>query len=441
MTHRPRSKSPAVHHTARAELERAQQRLGLMVEASSLLGASLDYETTLRSVARLAIPQLADWCIIDVVEDDGSIRRMAVEHRDAAKADLAREVAQRPPSSAGTASRLTEVLLGGRSAFHPRLSRSRLGRVAGEALQLLEAIGPISVMIVPLTARERTLGAATFMMSESGRHYTATDLALAEELARQAALAIDNARLYGDAERARGEAEAANRTKDIFLATLAHELRSPLGAVLTWCHTLRHETVETRRARAVAAIENSARLQLRLVEDLLDVSRIASGKLILRMESADLATITEAAVAVARAAATAKDIRLDVRLDPVPPVRGDPARLQQVVGNLLSNALKFTPAGGQVSVVLKAVGSEVELAVSDTGKGIAEHLLGDIFERFHQGESWTTGEYGGLGLGLALARHLVERHRGTITAESPGSGRGATFRVRLPAFVPDPERN
>jgi signal transduction histidine kinase len=403
-----------------------------MAEASSLLGASLDYETTLRSVARLALPQLGDWCIVDLVEDDGGVRRTAVEHRDPAQAELAREVARRPPSSLGSASRLTEVLRTGRPAFHPRLSRSSLARVGANALSLLQDIGPVSVMIVPLIARGRTLGAVTFMMAESGRHHTASDLALAEELARHAALAIDNARLYGDVERARGQAEAANRAKDVFLATLAHELRSPLGAVLTWCHTLRHETLEARRARAVAAIEASARLQLRIVEDLLDVSRIASGKLILRMETADLATITEAAVGVVRAAASVKDIRLDVHLQPVPPVRGDPARLQQVVGNLLSNALKFTPSHGQVFVALKPVGREVELVVQDTGKGIPEHLLTDIFEHFHQGESWTTGEYGGLGLGLSLARHLVERHLGTITAESAGSGRGATFRVRLP---------
>ncbi|HEY0171217.1 MAG TPA: PAS domain-containing protein [Pyrinomonadaceae bacterium] len=237
---------------------------------------------------------------------------------------------------------------------------------------------------------------------------------------------------------ARAEAEAANRTKDEFLATLSHELRTPLTAILGWASMLADGYVaEEMRAEALGVIYRNARSQAQLIDDLLDVSRIITGKLRLDIGPVDLAAVVEAAVAVVRPAASAKGVRLQAVFDPgVGTVSGDPDRLQQVVWNLLSNAVKFTPDGGDVQVRLGRAGTHVEVAVSDTGQGIAPEFLPHVFDRFRQADMGTTRRHGGLGLGLSIVRHLVELHGGTVEAESPGGGLGTTFRVTLPSAAP-----
>jgi signal transduction histidine kinase/CheY-like chemotaxis protein len=237
------------------------------------------------------------------------------------------------------------------------------------------------------------------------------------------------------AERAaRAEAEAANRMKDEFLATLSHELRTPLNAVFGWARMLRRGDVRPDALRhGLEVIERNAVVQAKLIEDLLDVSRIVTGKMRLQVRAVDLPAVVEAAIDAIRQAASAKEIRLQPLLDPAAgPVIGDPDRLQQVAWNLLSNAIKFTPKGGRVQVSLARVDSHVELAVSDTGQGIAPELLPYIFERFRQGDSSSTRQHGGLGIGLALVRHMVELHGGSVSVRSAGVGTGATFVVWLP---------
>ncbi len=232
----------------------------------------------------------------------------------------------------------------------------------------------------------------------------------------------------------RAAAEAANRTKDEFLATLSHELRSPLGAILTWVTLLRSGRLnETKQTRALEAIERNARLQVKLIEDLLDVSRIISGKLRIEVSLVELASIVEAAIENIRPAADAKDIRVDATVEPdIGRISGDAARLQQVVWNLLSNAVKFTPKSGQVTVTVRRARSAAEIRVSDSGKGIDPAVLPHIFERFHQADSSSTRTESGLGLGLAIVRHIVEMHGGTVEASSAGLGKGSTFVVMLP---------
>jgi signal transduction histidine kinase len=232
----------------------------------------------------------------------------------------------------------------------------------------------------------------------------------------------------------RAAAEAANRTKDEFLATLSHELRSPLGVILTWVTLLRSGRIdEAARARAYEAIERNTRHQAKLIEDLLDVSRIISGKMRLDVGVVNLADVVDAAHEGVRHAADAKNIQLQVATDAgVAPVSGDMARLQQMVWNLLSNAVKFTPRGGRVAVRVARAESHAEIRVTDSGRGIDPTFLPHIFERFRQGDSSTTRSEAGLGLGLAIVRHLVELHGGTVAAESAGFGQGSTFRVRLP---------
>ncbi|MFN8627521.1 MAG: PAS domain S-box protein [Candidatus Binatia bacterium] len=236
---------------------------------------------------------------------------------------------------------------------------------------------------------------------------------------------------------ARAEAEAANRAKDEFLAIVSHELRTPLTPILTWAHLLRSGRLDqdvTRRA--CDAIERAVRSQAQLIEDLLDVSRITSGQLRLEARPIELAPVVEAALESVRPAAEAKEIALDILLDHnAGMILGDATRLQQVIWNLLANAIKFTPKGGRVQSLLRRVDSHIEFRVSDTGQGIGPHLLPHVFERFRQADSSTTRAHRGLGLGLAIVRHLVELHGGVVRAESPGEGRGTTFVVELPLLA------
>lgn len=267
-------------------------------------------------------------------------------------------------------------------------------------------------------------------------------------VASQAAVAIDNARLYEslkraaderaallDAERAaRSEAERVSVMKDEFLATLSHELRTPLNAILGWSQLMATGTLSPEDLnQGLEAIERNARVQTQLIEDLLDMSRIISGKVRLDVQSTDLAKVVDQAVESLRPTAEAKQIQLRKIIDPNSgPVTGDPTRLQQIVWNLLSNAIKFTPKEGKVDVLLERVNSHVEITVHDTGIGIKPEFLPQVFERFRQADSSTTRSYGGLGLGLSIVKHLVELHGGTVRAESPGEGFGSTFIVALP---------
>lgn len=270
--------------------------------------------------------------------------------------------------------------------------------------------------------------------------FNQADEAILVQLAQMASVAIENARLYEAQQQAREQAQAANRVKDEFLAVLSHELRSPLNPILGWSSLLlKHKLSEAKIAQALATIERNAQLQSELIEDLLDVSRILQGKLSLNNSQVDLKFIIRAAIETVRLAAQAKSITLEAVLESnVSQVLGDPTRLQQVIWNLLSNAVKFTPQGGQVNIHLQQLETFVQITITDTGKGIAADFLPYIFDYFRQADSTTTRKFGGLGLGLAIARHLVELHGGTIEAESLGVDEGATFTIRLPLMSTAP---
>jgi PAS domain S-box-containing protein len=260
---------------------------------------------------------------------------------------------------------------------------------------------------------------------------------LRRSIARLEEAERDVQQLFVREHEARAEAERSNRAKDEFLATLSHELRSPLSAALSWAHLLRSGQLDAEKtARALETIERTTRLQVRLVEDLLDISRIVSGKLTVERGVVDLGSVIDAAIETVRTAAEARGLHLRVEAPTeVLLVGGDAARLEQVVGNLLGNAIKFTPKGGAVTVTWRRDGGHAEICVADTGVGIAPDVLPHVFDRFRQADSSTTRRHGGLGLGLAIVRHLVELHGGTIVAESAGEGRGATFRAQLPLHV------
>jgi PAS domain S-box-containing protein len=297
-----------------------------------------------------------------------------------------------------------------------------------------EHLGSRSVMVVPIRVEGRVDG-LLYVANITRRPFSDLDEAVLLRLADQAAFAIRNARLLAREQQARAESEAANRSKDDFLATLSHELRTPLTSMLGWIRMLRGGRLDAEQtARALETIERNTRLQAKLIDDLLDVSRIVAGKIKVERQRVDLAAVVGEAVQSLRREAELGGLELDMALaEDVGPVVGDPVRLQQVVANLVSNAIKFTPAGGRVRVALERDADVVRLVVRDTGVGIAPELLPQIFDRFLQGDASRTRGHGGLGLGLAIVRHLVELHRGTIGAVSDGPGLGATFTVTLPA--------
>ncbi|MEP0926216.1 MULTISPECIES: ATP-binding protein [Cyanophyceae] len=263
---------------------------------------------------------------------------------------------------------------------------------------------------------------------------------LAKEIRQRQRAEEDRAKLLMQEQNARMEAERLNRLKDEFLSTVSHELRTPLNAILGWSQILRANSADKARMnRALETIERNARSQAQLIDDLLDISRIITGKIRLNVQTVELLPVIEAAIDTVRPAADAKEIRLRSVLDPAAgPILGDAERLQQIVWNLLSNAIKFTPKRGRVQVYLQRINSHVEIVVADTGQGISAEFLPHVFERFRQADGSTTRSFGGLGLGLAIVRQLVEVHGGTVHAESLGEGQGATFTVKLPLIAVGP---
>ena len=418
----------------RAEEERAgsAQRWQFLANASTALGSSLDVDQVLRTIARLSVPALADWCTVDMLEPDGSVRRVAVTHADPTKRDLVDMAATYPPDPQGNHPR-TMVLRTGRSLLFPDFPQESLQHIASDERHLaaLRSLAYRSAMIVAIKARGRTLGALTFATAESGRRYGPDDLALVEDLAHRAALAADNARLYA-------EAQEANRVKDEFLATVSHELRTPLSSMMNWIALLRQGKIGPDQVtRGLEVLQRSGEAQARLIDDILDVSRIVSGRLRLQPQQVELSDVVRDAVDTVRPAADAKRVRLEVGDEAAGTrVLGDPARLQQVVWNLLANGVKFTPEGGRVAVLVERKGQEAQIVVTDTGEGIAPEFLPFVFDRFRQAERVANRRHTGLGLGLAIVKHLVEAHGGSVEAQSEGRGSGATFVVRLPLVPP-----
>jgi signal transduction histidine kinase/PAS domain-containing protein/ActR/RegA family two-component response regulator len=414
---------------ARADAEAAERRSAFLANASAVLSSSLDYQTTLAQVARLAVSEIAEWCIVDLVEEDGEIHRVVTIHRDVARAWAAAVMKSHAPKH-GRTSLVRAVIESGepRLTAHVPPELWEIYDYDAELRAAARTLGLESFMIVPLVAGGRSFGALSLLSGDPSRRYNESDLEVAAELGRRAAYAIDNARLYK-------QAQDANTAKDEFLATLSHELRTPMTATLGWATMLRMPDMSQENFRlAVETIERSTKAQAKLIDEILDVSRIVTGKLELSLAPVNLQPVIEAAAEAIRPTIMAKDLRLQLEFGPLSGTPlGDASRLQQVIWNLLSNAVKFTPSGGSIHVAVDEPAPRLaRIVVRDSGQGIPKKFLPFIFERFRQADSSSTRQHGGLGLGLAIVKNIVELHNGTVTAASEGEGRGAAFTIVLP---------
>jgi len=427
-------------HVARdiTERKRSEERTRFLSEASSILASSLDYDETLQRVAELALPALADVCVIDLVEEDARVRRVTARASDPAQQALVDRLCTDGSSGPCPAS-ISEVIASGKPVFVPEIDAAALAAAArtGRCLEILRQLSLCSFLAVPLVARGRVLGAFSLMMTTSGRRCCEDDLQIAQELGRRAALAIDNAQLYAGERKARAAAEEADRAKDQFVALVSHELRNPLNAIQAGVGLLQHlGTSDPRAARTLEIIGRNVKLQARLVNDLLDLSRIQREKLQFQHAPVEIARMVTAAVQASASEASEAGLSLTSTVIPDLWVHGDFDRLQQVVMNLLSNAIKFTPSGGEIRVHVAQAGNRAQVIVEDTGIGIDLDQIDSLFEVFRQGEVGAQRKPG-LGLGLALVKEIVERHGGHVYAESEGPGKGSRFIVDLP-LVPSP---
>jgi signal transduction histidine kinase/CheY-like chemotaxis protein len=403
-----------------------------LATAAGLLSSSLDLEVTLRLVAQLATESFADFCIVDLVNSDGSFRRVATLHRDERKQPLLNELQDKFPPHPGSPQPAARVIASRESELLPNIDEESLDAhsVSPEHRELLSRLGLRSHIAFPLRVGDRVLGAISLGYTETGR-YTEDDLPLVQALASHAAVAIENARLFNAAEQARHEAELANRAKDEFLAMLGHELRNPLAPIVT--------ALEISRERQGASserkiIERQVEHLRRLVDDLLDISRITRGSLELTSTPLELADAVHDGIELARPLVGQRHHELTLDMAPSLPVHGDRLRLAQVVANLVINAARYTEPGGRISITGTRAGNDVVLRVRDTGVGMSPDLLPHVFETFMRGSRPIDRTTGGLGLGLAIVRAITEQHGGRVAARSEGPGRGSELEITLPAL-------
>jgi PAS domain S-box-containing protein len=417
---------------AEKALRRSEQDARFLADASAALAGLVDFESTLQKIARLAVPTFADWCAVDMLDDSGALKRLAVAHVDPSKVELAHELHRRFPPDPAAPTGVWNVLRTGKSEIIPEITDEMLvARVQdAERLRIARELGLKSYMSVPLVLRGRVMGVITFIAAESGRRYGTVDLCVVEDLANRAAVAIENARLYQ-------AVREADRRKDEFLALLGHELRNPLAPIRNALNVLKLPGADAAVIlRAREMMERQVEHMVRLVDDLLDVSRIMRGKVELRREPVELATVVARAVETTLPIIETEGHLLTVELPPEPLwVNGDLVRLAQVASNLLNNAAKYTERGGQIWLTAQREGGEAVLRVRDTGIGIAPEFLPRLFDMFFQGERRTKESQGGLGIGLPLVRGLVELHGGAIVVHSGGPGKGSEFVVRLPLLA------
>ncbi len=424
----------SAERAARTGAEQARRRLEMLASAGAVLSRSLQPHATLEAIASIIVPGLADWCRVDLVDADGRLQRALTHHSDPQRSRFGTELVQRLRASSDTPGSMGWTVATGRSHLAIFESSKEVDAIRDrDLLAFAKAIGLRAYFVVPLVARGRTLGAMAALQAESQRSFSDDDCALLVELAQRAALALDNARLYADAQAARSQAESANRAKDEFLAMLGHELRNPLAALSNAASLLQQDPAANRMGtRAREVIQRQVSHLARLTDDLLDAARALLGKIDLRSEPVDLSRVVSLAIGTLTATGRLGKHRVIVDLDEAW-INGDPVRLDQIVCNLLINAVKYTPEGGTITVRTRREGDDSVLIVADDGVGMSPELAARAFELFVQGERGLDRSQGGLGIGLTLVRRLAELHGGQAEVHSDGEGRGSEFTVRFPA--------
>ncbi|MEX2374550.1 MAG: ATP-binding protein [Dehalococcoidia bacterium] len=411
-------------HTDVTDRTRMQQERDLLAEAGRVLSSSLDDGETLTAVARLLVPRIAEWCAIDIRSEDGSLRRLIGSHRDPNRSSLLRDLAL-PFLADAEHVELQGVLESGESTLLRNMTDDDLQKIMPhpESARRLKQLGGTSLLWVPLTARGQVLGVLTLASPDEGDPYGLRDLALAEELARRAAVAVDNARLYATSQ-------LAIRARDEVLGVVSHDLRNPLGTIATAADLLLDVDLPAdEQRRHLEIVRRSAKAANRLIRDLLDVTQSETGQLALDLHSIEPAQIGSDVCELMLPLAEAKGQRLSCEvLDGLPPIQADPSRIEQVLSNLIGNAIKFVPAGGSVVVRAAASAEGVQFSVADTGPGIPPEDLPRLFDRHWRGRETA---HLGAGLGLAISKGIIDAHGGRIWAESE-PGFGATFHFVVP---------
>lgn len=411
--------------TARRAAEEANARASFLSRASALLGSSLDYEDTLRNVAELAVPGIADWCGVDLVQPDGSLRSVAITHIDPAKRVFAEELRERFPSSSDTRTGATNVVRTGEPELYAEITDEQLvaSSRSPEHLRLVRELGLTSAMVVPIKLDGRPIGAISFVLARAERHYSHDDLMMATQLGERAGAAITNAQLYE-------QATHAIALRDEFVSIAGHELRTPLATMSLAVESLLHLPDDTLLGTVKERIEKQGKQTdrlIRLVEELLDVTRLASSRLVLEREDVDLAELVRDVAS--RFSAEATRIRSPFVIEVEPAIgHWDRMRVEQITTNLITNALKYGK-GKPIEISVEQRERDAVLTITDHGIGIEARDHARVFERFERAVS--ARQFGGLGLGLWIVRQLVEAHGGSIAlASAPGDG--STFSVQLP---------
>lgn len=408
-----------------------------LAESSRLLASSLDYETTLATVAGLALPHLGAWCFVDLIGPADQMRRLAVIHPDSAMQELARRLETGWPPERDDPFGVPRAVRTGTSEIIPEISHQMLEEAAHgkENLRLLQRLGIGSLMVVPLMARGEVLGAITYVAPKAHHSYTEADLSLAEDLASRCAIAIDNARLYHMAQEAQAEAMEANRAKTLFLSTMSHELRTPLNAIAGYAELLEmgvHGPLTGEQKQDIRRIQANQQHLLGLVNSVLDFARIEAGRMEYHIGDVSVSDVIANVEMVVLPFARTRGVAYTAgRPDEHLAVRGDREKLQQILVNLVVNGIKFTPPGGSVMLEWTQDDGTIALRVRDTGVGIAEEHLESIFTPFVQVKNGLTRAEEGTGLGLAISRNLARGMGGTLTVESE-LGKGSSFTLVLP---------
>ena len=429
-----RTGDPASNHVAVlfhdvTQRKRAEESVQFLADASASLAELVDYQTTLNRIANLAVAGFADWCVVDMIGEDGRRERLAVTASEAEEAASARRADAAFLPTDGVAEMVPHVLRTGEPevVFDLAQADPATAPQGPKRLARLREIGVRSYLCVPLRSRGRVIGGMTFLSSSALRRFGPDELRIAQNLAERVTVAIENAQLYRSLQE-------QDRRKDEFLATLAHELRNPLAPVRNGLQILRMGGADVEGAgKTLSMMDRQLRHITHLVDDLMDVARVSSGKVALRMERVPLRAIIDSAVETSRQAIEAGDHEFALKLPREElPVEADRTRMVQVLANLLNNAAKYTPPEGRIVLVVKREGRSAVVRVSDTGVGIPPEMLPKVFEMFTQVGTSLERSQGGLGIGLTLVKRLVEMHGGSVFAESAGPGQGSTFTVRLP---------